>query len=129
MRGARIGGGLLALVTALSCFSDREPLTAPDNTDDCSIPGGAIGPDHVVVFIRGFAFHPDTVRVSPGTTVTWVNCEAANVESHTSSAVGGEWDSNPLAPGASFAHEFSSDGSFGYFCRPHSSMRGAVLVD
>ena len=129
MSATRIGATLLAIATTLSCFSDREEPTAPINSEECVIPGDAIGADRVVVLIRGFRFHPDTVRVQPGTTVTWVNCEAANVESHTSSAVDGEWDSNLLAPGESFAHEFGGDGTFEYFCRPHPSMRGAVIVD
>ena len=129
MKATGVLGALLAVVTGLSCFSEREELTAPINSSECVIPGEAIGVNRVVVLIRGFRFHPDTVRVQPGTTVTWVNCEAQDVESHTSSAEDGEWDSNLLAPGESFAHEFTSGGSFAYFCRPHPSMRAAVIVD
>ena len=129
MSATRMGATLLAIATALSCFSEREEPTGIVDGSECVIPGDAIGADRVVVLIRGFRFHPDTVRVQPGTTVTWVNCEAANVESHTSTAVDGEWDSNLLAPGESFAHDFGGDGTFGYFCRPHTSMRGAVIVD
>lgn len=129
MRISHLGAGLLALATALSCFSDRSAVTAPLDENECSIPGDAIGPNRTVVLIRGFAFHPDTVRIRPGTTVTWVNCEVNNQESHTTSADGGAWDSSLLAPGESFAREFAADGSFSYFCRPHPSMRGAVIVD
>lgn len=129
MSATRMGATLLAIATAISCFSDREEPTAVIDGSECVIPGNAIGADRVVVLIRNFSFHPDTVRVQPGTTVTWVNCEASNVESHTSSAVGGEWDSNLIAPGESFAQEFGAEGTFEYFCRPHPSMRGAVIVD
>lgn len=112
----------------LSCFSDRTSIAAPEG-DGCDVPASAIGPDRAVVFIRNFAFHPDTLRITPGTRVTWVNCEAGSVEPHTSTANAGTWNSGPIEPGESFAETFSAPGINGYFCQPHPAMIGAIIVE
>jgi plastocyanin len=118
----------LAILTLLSCFSDRTSIVAPDG-DGCEVPASAIGPGQAVVFIRNFAFFPDTVRISAGTRVTWVNCESSEVEPHTSTADAGTWNSGPIAPGESFAQTFTAAGTNGYFCEPHPFMIGAVVVE
>lgn len=118
----------LAVLPLLSCFSDRSSIVAPDG-DGCEVPASAIGPGQAVVFIRGFAFFPQTLRVSPGTRVTWVNCEAGGVEPHTSTARLGTWNSGPIAPGESYAETFTATGTNEYFCEPHPSMTGSVVVE
>jgi len=118
----------LALLTLLSCFSDRTSVVEPMG-DGCTVPGGAIGNGRAVVFIRDFAFYPDTLRVAAGTRVTWVNCESAAIEPHTSTAEAGTWNSDLIAPGESFAHTFTATGTNGYFCIPHPFMIGAIIVE
>ena len=120
----------LALLSLLSCFSDRNSVVAP-NGDDCTVPAGAIGTDRAVVFIRNFAFHPHTLHVPAGTRVTWVNCEPAAIEAHTSTPddnAADTWNSGTIAPGESFAHTFTAPGTNGYFCIPHPHMIGAIIV-
>lgn len=118
----------LALLPLLSCISERSSIVAPDG-DVCEVPASAIGTDRAVVFIRNFAFLPDTLRVRPGTRVTWVNCEPATIEPHTSTATADTWDSGSIAPGESFARTFTVAGTNGYFCEPHPFMIGAVVVE
>jgi plastocyanin len=121
----------LALLTLLSCFSDRTGIVEP-NGDGCTVPAGAIGTGRAVVFIRDFAFYPDTLRVAAGTRVTWVNCEPAAIESHTSTAddtADDTWNSGPIAPGESFFHIYTATGTNGYFCIPHPFMIGAIIVE
>jgi plastocyanin len=113
--------------TLLSCFSERTSVMAPDGTG-CEVPGSAIGPDQAVVFIRNFAFFPDTIRIRSGTRVTWINCESSGIEPHTSTASAGTWNSGPIAPGDSYAETFTAAGTNGYFCQPHPFMIGAVIV-
>lgn len=128
-RGQGVGRGLvlgIGLVVLLSCFSERDG-TGPVDTGDCAIPLSAIGAGKVVVAIRNFTFSPDTVRVRPGTQVTWVNCETDVQDFHTSTSTGG-WDSGALNRGEFYARTFGSTGDFGYFCEPHPFMRGAVIV-
>jgi plastocyanin len=121
----------LVALPLLSCFSDRTAIVAPGG-DGCEVPASAIGPDQAVVFIRGFAFFPATIRIAPGTRVTWVNCESEEVEPHTSTAAStaeSTWDSGLIAPGESFAQTFTATGTNGYFCIPHPFMVGAVIVE
>lgn len=118
----------LAVLPLLSCFSDRSTILAPGG-DGCEVPASVIGPGQAVVFIRNFAFFPQTLRISPGTRVTWVNCEAATVEAHTSTATTGTWNSGLIAPGESYAETFTATGTNDYFCQPHPSMTGSVIVE
>lgn len=117
-----------AAFVTLSCFSDRPAPLQPVDGDDCRVPASAIGPGRAVVLVRGFAFAQDTLRVRAGSAVTWVNCEAANVEAHTSTAVDGIWDSGSFGPGEAWSRIFDDVGTFEYFCRPHPHMRGVIIV-
>jgi plastocyanin len=129
VKRARIAVPAIALLTVWSCFSDRQAVLDPgDDSPECRIPGSAIGTNRAVVLIRGFRFLPDTVRIRAGGTITWVNCEAENVPSHTSTSSTGVWDSGLIAPGESHAETFGSAGSFSYSCVPHPTMRGVVIV-
>lgn len=113
-----------------SCFSDRNATAPIDVTGECRIPLSAIGPNKIVVAMRDFAFFPDTVRIRPGTEVTWVNCETDVLDFHTSTSVAnGLWDSGAINRGESYTRRFDTAGNFGYFCIPHPFMRGAVVVE
>lgn len=80
----------------------------------------------VEVEAQDFAFVPDFVIVSVGTTVRWTNVGA---EDHTVTSDDVPFDSGTLSPGASFEYTFDTAGSFGYFCSIHPSlMTGTVLV-
>jgi plastocyanin len=130
MSGVRLAVLGACCIIVLSCFSDRDPFAEPPPSgSDCVVPGTAVGPDRVVVLIRNFRFLQDTIRVARGTTITWVNCEAANIEAHTVTSTTDVWDSGLLDPGRSFQRTFDAAGTFGYFCRPHPAMQGAVIVN
>ena len=122
--------GTLAAFLALnvSCFSDRGATQPVIVEGECRIPMSAIGPNKVIVAIRDFTFFPDTLRVRPGTEVTWVNCETTVNDFHTSTSTTGVWDSGAINKGQVYSRRFDTGGSFGYFCVPHPFMRGAVIV-
>jgi plastocyanin len=131
MKRVLLAGTLLALAGAglAGCFSERNAVTGPgDDGEGCNVPGSAIGNNRALVLVRNFRFLPDTVRIRAGGTVTWVNCETEDIEPHTSTSTTDAWDSGPIAPGTSFARTFPAAGTFSFFCRPHPSMRGAVVV-
>ena len=131
MRGRWTWGlaGAAAAVLA-GCFSERAagPPTA-DATVPCAVSDIAAlqGAGKAVVFIKGFAFHPDTLRVRPGTTVVWLNCDAG-VDPHTTTSDGGFWASSFLGVGRTFSRSFDQAGAFGYHCTPHPFMHGSVTV-
>jgi len=78
--------------------------------------------------IRGFEFLVDTLRVSAGARVTWVNCEAVSADPHTVTSDNGVWNSPLVAVGASFTRTFDVRGTFPYHCTPHPHMRAVVIV-
>lgn len=114
----------LAAAALAGCFSERE-ATAPIE-GACSFPLGEGVPGSTIVVISKFAFGPTDVRVRAGERVTWINCD---VDSHTSTADGGQWASPLLAPGSAFTQVFASAGDFPYHCEPHPFMIGLVIVE
>ena len=130
-----LAGALVAALAAggvgAACFSERQAATSPVVRGACSLPldSATIGRTQVVVALRDFNFVPAEVRVAPGTTVTWVNCEPETIDAHTSTADGGAWDSGLLAPDETFSRTFGEAGAFPYHCTPHPFMRGTVTVE
>ena len=79
------------------------------------------------VTIKGFAFKPSHLTVTPGTTVTWVNKDRAP---HTATATrpARVFASGKLMPGQRFSHTFKRPGTYYYHCAIHPSMKGTVTV-
>jgi len=128
---ARLGvfGAAIGCAIAIACFSDRGTTTGPTSAVECSVPVSVIDSMHFIVAIRDFAFHPDSISVPPGASVTWVNCEDVGQEPHTTTADGAAWDSPELSPGNRFSHTFPAQGAFPYHCTPHPFMLGKVVVE
>jgi plastocyanin len=80
------------------------------------------------VSIPGFEFSPANLTINEGDIVTWTNDHTIN---HTSTSADGgvEWDSGTLAPGESFSHTFTTEGSYDYLCTIHPSMTGNITVE
>lgn len=115
------------LVAPAGCVSERSSGPGVD-LEGCNVdlPPEAFG--STIVVIRDFRFSPAQVSVASGAKVTWVNCEPAGSESHTSTADAGAWGSPLLAAGSTFTRQFDSIGAYPYHCEPHPAMRGGVTV-
>ena len=88
--------------------------------------GPAPGSGPITVRIDNFAFDAQTVTVSPGARVTWVNEDDAP---HTVVAEDGKsFRSRVLDTGERFSFTFASPGTWGYFCSVHPHMTGKVVV-
>ncbi|NIR39662.1 MAG: multicopper oxidase domain-containing protein, partial [Actinobacteria bacterium] len=105
-------------------------LADPVDTDEVVMPVGAFDPANAAT-----AYTPAAIRVSPGTTVTFVN-EDSVVHTVTSGASDGRvgradglFDSGDIAAGESFRLTFNDPGEFPYFCLPHPWMKGRVVVE
>jgi len=122
---AALCGGAIAI----ACFSERGAGPGTNPSAECSVPVTVIDSMHFIVAIRDFSFHPDSISVPPGATVTWINCEKPPQEPHTSTADGGAWNSPELDPGERFSHTFPTQGAFPYHCTPHPFMLGKVVVE
>ena len=79
------------------------------------------------------AFNPAVVTITSGDTVTW-NWLASGHSTTSDATTGPEvWNSGVLASGATFAHTFSTVGTFQYYCVIHGApggigMSGQVIV-
>lgn len=120
---------LLAFLLApiVSCFSEH--TTGPVSANAvCSLSIEQLKSGDAYVPIRGFAFQVDTLRVTAGTRVTWVNCEQPPADPHTVTSDNGVWDSPPIPVGSTFSRTFTQRGTFPYHCTPHPFMHGVVIV-
>ena len=94
----------------------------------------ALEPNPMVV-ISGFAFHPPTLTVRVGDSVTWVNHDSIEHTATSQTGPGtlvpsGVFDSGLLNLSDSFTFTFTDLGAFHYFCEPHgSSMQGVICVE
>ncbi len=79
----------------------------------------------VQITIKGYAFNPDLVAVSPGTKVVWTNKDDAP---HTVTAMKTSWTSDTLNTGGHYSHTFAKVGRFDYDCTVHPFMVGSVFV-
>jgi len=122
--------GVLALagLAVVACFSERGSGPVITGAAECRVPVTVIDSMHYIVAIRNFGFHPDSLAVPAGATVTWVNCEDVGQEPHTTTSDNAVWDSPDLSSGARFSHTFAAPGSFPYHCTPHPFMLAKVVV-
>jgi plastocyanin len=78
-----------------------------------------------LVRIQGFAFHPATLTVSPGETVTFVNDDD---DAHTVTSRDRLFDSGGLDTHERWSHRFEAAGTYPYFCALHPMMIGTIVV-
>ncbi len=83
------------------------------------------------VVISNYSFNPQTLKVSVGTTVTWINMDtvAHTVESGSPGAAAGTFGSEPLNRMQSFSYTFNTPGTYTYYCEPHQYMTGTIVVE
>ena len=89
------------------------------------------GAGETPVTVLDDAFQSETVRVSSGTTVTWIH---RGKSPHSITADDGSFDSGRLDPGDRFSFTFRDAGTHPYHCIYHGAsggrgMAGVVLVD
>ncbi len=92
------------------------------------------GSGQVMVVMRNIAFDPAMTTIHVGQTVIWRNDDAAPHTTTSGSCPGGActpmpgWDSGTLNPGQSFSHQFTTTGTFPYYCRIHGAMMQGTIV-
>jgi plastocyanin len=81
------------------------------------------------VAIAGFAFHPKSLTVKVGTTVTWKNDDQfAHQVKSSSGDPGVAFDLGAQNAGQSVSHQFTAPGTYRYYCNIHHYMTGTVVV-
>ena len=77
------------------------------------------------VKIDNFSFGPETLKVSVGTTVTWINRDDIP---HTVMSTDGVFKSKVRDTDEKFSYTFTKAGTYPYFCSVHPKMTGKVVV-
>ncbi len=85
----------------------------------------ATGPVAAEVQAGGYHFTADSVVISAGQAVRWVNADFVD---HTITFDGGEPGSPLISPNGTWTHRFDRPGSYSYHCTPHPFMTGVVVV-
>jgi plastocyanin len=124
---------LVALAAAAGCGGSTGPTGGASGT--------AVGPSSAAsagrVTIENFAFVPQTLTVTPGTTVMWTNNDSAphNVVATDSIAsdatTTSQFRSATLVQGDSFSFTFEKAGTYYYECSLHAgqdTMHGTIIV-
>ena len=112
--------GTMALATLLLLtylpVAQAEPPTPPVTVAKLD------GPQ---VRIEDFHFNPATLTVPVGTTVTWISRDD---EPHTVTSSENVFASSGLDADETFSYEFSTPGTYTYYCKLHPHMTGTIVV-
>jgi len=82
--------------------------------------------EEVVINIKNFSFNPPTITVKKGTKVTWINSDGVR---HSVVSSGNNLFNSPLiSQGQSFSFVFTDALSVDYYCGPHPTMKGKIIV-
>ena len=92
------------------------------------------GKKNVTIKLTNTQFAPSSVRVSAGTTVTWVNDDAVehyvNTDSHPAHTFFPAQNSKLLKKADTFSLTFDSVGAYPYHCSAHeATMRAMIVVE
>jgi plastocyanin len=107
-----------AAATPAATAAGTSAATGSTSTASAGAASGAIT-------ISDSGFTPASFRVAVGGTVTFANSGKAM---HTVTAANGSFDSDMIRSGGSWAHTFTTPGSFAYNCILHPNMRGTIEV-
>lgn len=78
------------------------------------------------ITIKDFKFTPILITIKVGETVTWINQDS--VKHTVTSETGSELNSNLFGKDETYSHQFKTAGTYEYYCVPHPSMKGTVVV-
>ena len=98
-----------------------------DKDNNAKPPGGGPLSGEAPVKIVNFEYKPKTVRVRPGTKVTWTNADASIHDIKDTSPLATPV-SQELSKGDTFSITYAQPGSYNYVCGIHPYMTGVVEV-
>ena len=117
-----LGPALLLSVLAMGCASGPTTVPGSGGAATGAVSTGAIS-------AKGFAFNPAQLSVVRSATVTWTNEDGAahTVTSGAPGAPSGRFDQQ-IEAGMTFIFTFADAGTYEFFCKIHTTMKGTVLV-
>lgn len=78
------------------------------------------------VSMKDMAFSPTTLEISKGSTVTWVNDDAAD---HSVADKAGSFKSEDLEGGKSYSHKFDKAGTYHVVCNVAGHEAAGMVMD
>lgn len=103
------------VVTAVCVFSCRQ--RGENNSQSKS------GIDTVIISLM--QFHPDTVYISKGDTVVWVNHDL--VKHYVAAFPDKQWGSGTILTDSTWSTVINKD--WEYFCYIHPTMKGKIIIE
>lgn len=88
-------------------------------------PAAPAGGAAQTVAIENLQFSPQQITVRSGTRITWIN---KDLFPHTATADGHAFDSQSIAPAASWTWVAGKPGTYSYGCTFHPTMKATVTV-
>ena len=102
------------------------PFTFTQSRDSQTRESAPVKATKTEVAIDNFSFSPNTLTLSVGGTVTWINHDSVP---HVVSSGDNQFKKSPLLKtGQSFSHTFATTGSYPYFCSIHPRMTRKIIV-
>ncbi len=83
------------------------------------------GSEHKVD-IMNMAFRPKELTIKTGDTVRWSNSDDTE---HTATDKGRKWDTRGIGANRSKSITFDQPGTYEYFCKIHTNMKGLIIVE
>lgn len=116
-RSRILAAAAIVILILAGCGAHRSSTPVPDPS---SAPAGT------TIVIKNFSFHPASLTVAPGTTVTVHNEDSAT---HTLTAVDKAFDTGNVRGGQTVTFTApSKPGSYPYICSIHQFMHGTLTV-
>jgi plastocyanin len=111
---------------ALAMFVVLALLSSTHGKDSQTRDSAPVRATKTEVTIGNFSFSPNTLTLSVGATLTWINHD--NVP-HVVSSAGNQFQkSTVLKTSQTFSHTFMATGTYSYFCSIHPRMTGKIIV-
>ena len=111
---------------ALAMFVVLALLSSTQGKDSQTRDSAPVKATRTEATIDNFSFSPNTLTLSVGARVTWINHD--NVPHVVSSADNQFKKSTVLKTGQSFSHTFATAETYSYFCSIHPRMTGKIIV-
>jgi plastocyanin len=115
--------GRMRIPLPLAAIALALGLAACGTATSSNRPSSSTG--RVRVAISDYAYHPSTVTVAAGSTITFDNRDAT---AHTATSTAPGFDTGTLHPGKQAKIRFAKPGRYAYYCQFHAFMRGVIIV-
>jgi plastocyanin len=148
-RMAKVGATIVIALVAVIALTFADALTSvrPQGQDTCSpsasasttTTSGSVPYIVSVSIVNGAStqannpgYSPDSITLVMGVnnTMTWTNDDSSfHTVSSSSAPACGSFDSGRIDPDYTWTHTFTIPGSYRYYCKYHSWMKGTIVVE